>query len=248
MKCRKSSGAFVRTLLLLSMAVAACASAVVPSAWADLVEEVEDLDRQPRPEQQPTPGSSDTPAAVPLRSERGPVTPAPKPQVKDKTEDKTDDKTDEKAEDKAGGKVRGEKRHKPLKRAPIQFESKSLQAVKDQSRVVLQEDVLITQGDFRLQADEATIYFDKKTRDATKVIASGRVKAFKSDVELKQRVKAECNEAVFYNQERKMVLRGNAKLWRGEDLVRGKQITYELDTGWIKADRVEGVVQPGGKK
>ena len=244
MKCRKSSGAFVRTLLLLSMAVAACASAVVPSAWADLVEEVEDLDRQPRPEQQPTPGSSDTPAAVPLRSERGPVTPAPKPQVKDKT----DDKTDEKAEDKSGGKVRGEKRHKPLKRAPIQFESKSLQAVKDQSRVVLQEDVLITQGDFRLQADEATIYFDKKTRDATKVIASGRVKAFKSDVELKQRVKAECNEAVFYNQERKMVLRGNAKLWRGEDLVRGKQITYELDTGWIKADRVEGVVQPGGKK
>ena len=245
MKCRKSSGAFVRTLLLLSTAVAACASAVAPSAWADLVEEVEDLDRQPRPEQQPTPSSSsDTSATVPLRSERGPVTPAPKPQVKDKT----DDKTDEKAEDKTGGKVRGEKRHKPLKRAPIQFESKSLQAVKDQSRVVLQEDVLITQGDFRLQADEATIYFDKKTREATKVIASGRVKAFKADVELKQRVKAECNEAVFYNQERKMVLRGNAKLWRGEDLVRGKQITYELDTGWIKADRVEGVVQPGGKK
>lgn len=120
--------------------------------------------------------------------------------------------------------------------------------MKDQSRVILKEDVLITQGDFRLQADEATIYFDQKTREAMKVIASGRVKAFKSDVELKQRVKAECNEAVFYNQERKMVLRGNAKLWRGEDLVRGKQITYELDTGWIKAERVEGVVQPGGKK
>ncbi len=247
MKCRNSSGAFARTLLL-SMAVAACASAVAPSARADLVEEVEDLDRQPRADQQPTPSSSDTPSAAPLRSERGPVTPAPKPQVKNKADEKTEDKAEDRTDDKAGGKVRGEKRHKPVKRTPIQFESKSLQAVKDQSRVVLQEDVLITQGDFRLQADEATIYFDKKTREAMKVIASGRVKAFKSDVELKQRVKAECNEAVFYNQERKMVLRGNAKLWRGEDLVRGKQITYELDTGWIKADRVEGVVQPGGKK
>lgn len=239
MKFRKSSSAFVRAFFF-SIPVVAFVPVVAPPAWADLVEEVEDLDRQQRPEQQPTPSVSDMPTATPLPPERSPGTPGPKPQVINKVEDKV--------QDKAGGKVRGEKRSKSVKRAPVQFESKSLQAMKDQSRVVLKEDVLITQGDFRLQADEATIYFDQKTREAMKVIASGRVKAFKSDTELKQRVKAECNEAVFYNQERKMVLRGNAKLWRGEDLVRGKQITYELDTGWIKADRVEGVVQPGGKK
>lgn len=220
MKCRNSAGALLRTLWL-SLLVLAFGSVVTPPASADLVEEVEDLDRQQRPE--PTPTAIDLPAVAPTSPQGAPRTPAPKPQ--------------------AHGK-----RQKPAKRAPVQFESKSLQAMKDQSRVILKEDVLITQGDFRLQADEATIYFDQKTREAMKVIASGRVKAFKSDVELKQRVKAECNEAVFYNQERKMVLRGNAKLWRGEDLVRGKQITYELDTGWIKAERVEGVVQPGGKK
>ncbi len=215
---------------MVATALALVPLAPAPRAWADLVEEVEDLDRPQRPEQQPT----------------------PKPQAPEKLGDKSGEKLgdrfDEKPAVKSSGKVRGGKRPKPGKRAPVQFESKSLQAMKDQSRVILKEDVLITQGDFRLQADEATIYFDQKTREAMKVIASGRVKALKSDVELKQRVKAECNEAVFYNQERKMILRGNAKLWRGEDLVRGKQITYELDTGWIKADRVEGVVQPGGKK
>ena len=43
----------------------------------------------------------------------------------------------------------------------------------------------------------------------------------------------------------KVILKGNARLWRGPDLVRGKQITYELDTGWIRAERVVGKVQPG---
>ncbi len=194
-------------------------------ALGDLVEEVEDLDRQQRPEQQQTPVVSESPKP-PKPAGNDPGIPSPKPQEK--------------------GKTKGSKRKST--RAPVQFESKALQAMKDQNRVMLKEDVIVTQGDFRLEADEATIYFDPVTREANKVIAVGRVKAFKSDPELKQRVKAECNEAVFHNQERKMILRGNAKLWRGEDLVRGKQITYELDTGWIKADRVEGVVQPGGKK
>ena len=198
-------------------------------ALADLVEEVEDLDRPSRPEQLPTPGASSSPPP------KRPVTndgraPSPKAQPQEKS------------------KSRSGKRTKGAHRASVQFESKSLQAMKDQNRVMLKEDVVVTQEDFRMEADEATIYFDPRTREASKIIASGRVKVFKSDAETKQRIKAECNEAVFYNQDRKMVLRGNAKLWRGDDLVRGKQITYELDTGWIKAERVEGVVQPGGKK
>lgn len=213
--------------VFLIRALALSVLLAVQPAVADLVEEVEDLDRQPEGAQQPSPAATEA-AKPPRPTGNEPGVPAPKGQEKDKS------------------KPKGPRRK--AARAPIQFESKALQAMKDQNKVMLKEDVIVTQGDFRLEADEATIYFDPGTREANKVIAVGRVKAFKSDPELKQRVKAECNEAVFHNQERKMVLRGNAKLWRGDDLVRGKQITYELDTGWIKADRVEGVVQPGGKK
>ena len=42
-------------------------------------------------------------------------------------------------------------------------------------------------------------------------------------------------------------LEGNARLWRGADLVRGKKIIYEMDTGWIRADRVAGEVHPPEK-
>ncbi|NDE13654.1 lipopolysaccharide transport periplasmic protein LptA [bacterium] len=212
---------FCAQVLMGTVFAVSCA----PVGLADLVEEVEDLDRLQRTEQQTMPAVSESPRS-PKPAGNDPGVPSPKAQEK--------------------GKSRGSRRK--AARAPVQFESKALQAMKDQNRVMLKEDVIVTQGDFRLEADEATIYFDPVTREADKVIAIGRVKVFKSDPELKQRVKAECNEAVFHNQDRKMILRGNAKLWRGEDLVRGKQITYELDTGWIKADRVEGVVQPGGRK
>jgi len=108
--------------------------------------------------------------------------------------------------------------------------------------------VLINQGGFRLEANEATIYFKKKSREPYKVVAKGGVKVFQAGTQTTSRMTAQCSEAVFFNAERKVILRGSAKLWHGDDFVSGKQITYELDTGWIKAERVEGVVLPGGKQ
>jgi lipopolysaccharide transport protein LptA len=196
------------------------------AAFADLVDEVEDLERQSRPDKQPAPvpspadsrGEKDKPAGG--ESEPAPSTPGkPRKGVKGKSD-----------------------------RPPVQFESRSLQGMKDQGRVILKDDVIVTQGDFRIESDEATIIFENKSKEVTKVLASGRVKISRAAPEIKDRIKAECNEAVFHNVDRKVVLKGNARLWRAEDLVRGKQITYELDTGWIKADRVEGVVQPGKER
>jgi hypothetical protein len=43
-------------------------------------------------------------------------------------------------------------------------------------------------------------------------------------------------------------MEGNARLWRGTDLVRGKKIVYEMDTGWIRGDRVAGELHPGDQK
>jgi len=130
------------------------------------------------------------------------------------------------------------------KREPVHFESMGLQGLRSQGLVNLLDKVVVTQGDMRLEADKAVVHFDQKTEEVNRVVATGNVKIFRTDPETKQKVRAESNEVLFHNIERKVTLKGNARLWRGKDLVRGKQIVYELDTGWIKADRVEGVVQP----
>ena len=56
-------------------------------------------------------------------------------------------------------------------------------------------------------------------------------------------MRSESREAFFDNVARIVILKGDPKLWRGKDIVRGRKITYDLKTGWIKSDRVEGVVQ-----
>ncbi len=43
-------------------------------------------------------------------------------------------------------------------------------------------------------------------------------------------------------------LEGKARLKRGADVLRGSRIVYDIDTGVIKAEKVEGVVQSNDKK
>jgi lipopolysaccharide transport protein LptA len=142
---------------------------------------------------------------------------------------------------------------KPLKSRPapagrVKFWSKSLSGFRDQGSLSLEEDVVVTQDDIRIEADKATIFFQKTTNEAKEVHAIGSVRFHRIDPETGQPIRAEGREAVFDNTKRMVTMRGEPVLYRGEDVVRGKVIYYNLTTGWVKADRVEGVVQPAVKK
>lgn len=201
---------------------------------ADLVEDIEDLESpQPRIQSTPGPQSTERDKPAPLNS------PTKIPQ-----QSRAPGPATEPRQTPAAKKFRS--RSNRLQK--VDFESDSLRALKGQQQIMLTGHVLINQGGFRLEANEATIYFKKKSREPYKVVAKGGVKVFQADTKTTSRMTAQCSEAVFFNAERKVVLRGSAKLWHGDDFVSGKQITYELDTGWIKAERVEGVVLPGGKQ
>ncbi len=118
---------------------------------------------------------------------------------------------------------------------------RTLELVKTPSK-----DLVVTQGDFRLESDKATVFFDKKTDDVFRIEAIGNVKIFKVDPETGKQVRAFAGKVVFFNNERKVVLTQNPKLWRGkEQQLVGKKITYELDTGMIHVDEAEGVMRPG---
>ena len=142
----------------------------------------------------------------------------------------------------------GKSKAKPTKAGVVKFWSKSLSGFRDQGSLMLEEDVVVTQDDIRLEADKATIFFDKGTNDVAEVHAVGAVRFSRIDPETGQPIRAEGKEAVFNNAKRNVVMKGQPVLYRGEDVVRGKVIYYDLTNGWVKADRVEGVVQPAVKK
>jgi len=130
----------------------------------------------------------------------------------------------------------------------VKFWSRSLSGFRDQGSVILEEDVVVTQDDIRLEADKATIFFESKSHDVKEVHAIGSVKFSRIDPDTRQPIRAEGREAVFSNAKRMVTMKGEPVLHRGDDVVRGKVIYYDLTNGWVKADRVEGVVQPATKK
>jgi lipopolysaccharide export system protein LptA len=127
---------------------------------------------------------------------------------------------------------------------PIRFKSRDFAGDKSGGFMILETDVVVTQDDLKINADKATLRFDQRTNDIIEVIAVGNVKFFRIDPETNEPVTADSKEAIFNNAERTVILKGDPRMIRGKDVVRGKQISYDLNTGWVKASRVEGVVQP----
>jgi lipopolysaccharide export system protein LptA len=127
---------------------------------------------------------------------------------------------------------------------PVHFESNGASALQEKGTLELLDNVVVTQGSMRMEADRAKIFYDEDKKDVDRVVAVGNVKMFKIDEDSGEKIQAFGDEVVFYNKKRTVTMAGNARLWRGADLVRGKKITYEMDSGWIRADRVIGEVHP----
>lgn len=139
-------------------------------------------------------------------------------------------------------------KNKSSKLGVVKFWSKTLSGFRQRDTLALEEDVVVTQDDIRLEADKATIFFEAGRTDVKEVHAVGSVKFSRVDPETGQPIRAEGKEAIFNNAKRTVVMKGDPILNRGDDVVRGKVIYYDLTNGWVKADRVEGVVQPSQKK
>lgn len=207
----------------------------VPQAYSDL---------QDDPVEEPSPSAKE-PGKVPSsglihdESERKQQN-SPKQKSEDKPEIKKAPKP-EKTTDKSSSQSSGSSANA---NTPIKYSSERLAGQKQGGVVVLEENVVVTQADMRIEADKATIHFDQATNEVIDCVAIGNVKFFRKDPETGSPVTADGREAVFNNRERTVTLKGDPKLVRGGDVVRGRQIIYDLTSGWVKADRVEGVVQP----
>ena len=128
---------------------------------------------------------------------------------------------------------------------PIKWRSKGL-TVSTQGNVInLEDEVEIKQGNLRVQANTARIYFNDTQRKVgraaiTKVELQGQVRfIFGSGTE---KISGSCDRAELLPQE-SIVLSGRAQAKRGGNTIRGTKIIYYLHTGWIKVTEAEGVIR-----
>lgn len=208
-----------------------------PLAWADLLD-VDQIEK-------------DAPEEKPVPEEVKPK--APEPQSKEKAS--ASGKGEKKPASKAG---EGKPKSKGVAttREPIRLKSDGKSTYSKNADGIplihLEKNVVITQADVRFQADEAKVYMlpEQQTDDGVdRVEVIGNVQMSKFSEDPNEKLTAKGDKAFFYNDKQKVTLVGNARLWRGGHLIKGRQITYDLPSGLITVDKAEGVVQPGeGKK
>jgi len=192
-----------------------------------------------------------TPKPAPEEPEKKPVL-KPAPKSSDDSDAKSPKNPATKSPAKGQPTQPGKKNNKDevgSPKEPVHFESKGLRGLRDKGTVELVEEVIITQGELRLEADRAKIFYDEGQKEVARVVAEGNVKIFNVERSTGEKMRAFCDQVEFLNRNRTVIMEGNARLWRGtQSVIRGKKITYEIDSGWIKGDRVAGELQPEDKK
>lgn len=149
----------------------------------------------------------------------------------------------------------GKKKKKPQtdaerKKLPIELKSDG-EAVYSRNGGTLHvvDNVRISQGNLFFRSDQAKaffVYIDGE-RVADKVEILGNVKFAQYSDDPAENVKASGDKAIYLNGVGIVTLIGNARLWQGGHLIRGRQISYEVATGVIKIDQAQGIMQPEGQ-
>ncbi|MFK7873138.1 MAG: lipopolysaccharide transport periplasmic protein LptA [Oligoflexales bacterium] len=122
---------------------------------------------------------------------------------------------------------------------PIHYSSQNLRGTREAGLLELKTAVTVTQGSLKVTSDNAKIHFTEQ-EEMERVEALGHVKIHTIDPESGKKVRAHSDELTYHEQDRIITLSGHAKLWRGDDMLQGQVIQYNLDTGWIKVQKVKG--------
>lgn len=184
------------------------------------------------------------PAAPARGSTRSPVPgSAPEkgaPSSKSSSPNKATEAEDQK-ETTAANKAEREARRK----LPIHLASEGTSTYSQNGSFVhLEKNVIITQDDIRIQANEAKIKMAKESGGVDVAEMLGKVSLVRSSKDPGERINAYGDRALFENDSQLVTLEGNARLLRDGHLVKGDKIIYEIVTGMVKVDRVQGVVRP----
>ncbi len=133
-------------------------------------------------------------------------------------------------------------------KAPVFFEGDLFNGLKKEGFIELEKNVQITQEGLKITGDKAKVFFQPDGEEVERVEAYGNVVVTKKDPDTQELITATGNIAIYETQARLITLKENAKLRRGKDEFRGAYIEYNVDTGHIKAGKVQGTLTPEESK
>jgi lipopolysaccharide export system protein LptA len=119
---------------------------------------------------------------------------------------------------------------------PIDITSDKVESYTKDNLIIFKGNVTARQKDMVIYADSIEAVVVENGKGIEKVIANGNVK-----VQQGLRV-ANCQKAVFYNLDKKVILTGDPKLWEGDNMVSGEEIIFD-----IEQNRVDVKGGPGGR-
>ncbi len=135
---------------------------------------------------------------------------------------------------------------------PINITSDRLEVLTDQNLIMFEGNVAARQGDMSIYSDRMSVCYEdpKHNTPSTfnegeihKIVAEGHVKIVRDD-----RI-ASAERAVFFNEDQKIVLTGNPRVWQGKNLVKGDKITFYFKENRTTIERgknkkVEATIYP----
>jgi len=129
---------------------------------------------------------------------------------------------------------------------PIDITSDRVDTYSKENLIVFKGNVTARQKDIVIYADSLEATIIEGGKGIEKVIAGGNVK-----IQQGLRV-ADCQKAIFYNIDQKMVLTGDPKVWEGDNMVSGNEIVFHIEQNRIEVKggpegRGKAKIHPGGE-
>ena len=130
------------------------------------------------------------------------------------------------------------------KSAPVTVDADQLENLEKEGLVVFTGNVVATQNNSTQWADRMEVYLDDKKDRIVRTVSTGNVRIVTRDCRTGTAKRAE-----YYDAEQRVVLIGNARVWRDDNVVTGERITIFLaeDRSVVEGgqqERVKAVFYP----
>jgi len=128
--------------------------------------------------------------------------------------------------------------------APVTVDADQLENIQKEGLVVFTGNVVATQNSSTQWADRMEVYLDDKGDRIVRTVSTGNVRIITRDCRSGTAKRAE-----YYDAEQRVVLIGNARVWRDDNVVTGERITIYLaeDRSLVEGgqqERVKAVFYP----
>ena len=131
----------------------------------------------------------------------------------------------------------GDKTPGPKSNAPIVIDADRMEAFKKEGLVVFTGNVVAKQDTSVQNADRMEVYLDDKGERVLRIISTGNVKIVTEDCRTGTAKRVE-----YYDDDQKLLLIGDAKVWQEDNVVTGERIVM-----YLADDRSEVEAGPQGR-